>query len=51
MPRLSEHTPSIHPTAEVETSTLGRYVEISERCRVSESTVGDYSYMMQDCGV
>ena len=32
-------------------TTLGRYTEISERCRVSESALGDYSYMMQDCGV
>lgn len=51
MPRLSEHIPSIHDTAEVETSTLGRYVEIAERCRVAETRIGDYSYMMQDCAV
>lgn len=48
--RLSE-TPTIHPTAEVSDSTLGRYTEIAERCRVHETTLGDYSYMMQDSGV
>lgn len=50
MPKYSE-TPLIHPTAEVEASTLGRYTEIAERCRVSETILGDYSYMMQDCAV
>lgn len=49
-PRLSE-TPLVHPTAEVHGSVLGRYTEIAERCRVSETELGDYSYMMQDCGV
>lgn len=51
MPKLSEHPPSIHETADVEGTTLGRYVEIAARCRVSESVIGDYSYLMQDCGV
>ena len=51
MSRLSEHTPSIHPTASVTTTTLGRYVEIAERCRVAETTLGDYSYLMEDCAV
>ncbi|MEN3794083.1 DapH/DapD/GlmU-related protein [Fulvimarina sp. MAC3] len=50
MTKLSE-TPLIHPSAEVEASDLGRYTEISERCRVVETRLGDYSYMMQDCGV
>jgi len=48
--KLSE-TPSVHPTAEVEASTLGRYTEIAERCRISEAEIGDYSYLMQDCAV
>ena len=51
MPRLSEHTPLIHETAIVETTRMGRYVEIDERCRVAETEIGDYSYMMRDCGV
>ena len=50
MKKLSE-APLVHETAEVESSTLGRWTEIAERCRVSESVIGDYSYMMQDCGV
>lgn len=50
MPKLSEK-PSIHETATVEQSTLGRYTEVAERCRISETTMGDYSYIMQDGGV
>ena len=48
--KLSEQ-PLVHQTAEVENSTLGRWTEIAERCRVSETELGDYSYMMQDCAV
>ncbi len=48
--RLSE-TPLIHETASVHDSQLGRYTEISERCRISEATLGDYSYIMQDGAV
>ncbi|WP_425417953.1 DapH/DapD/GlmU-related protein [Oricola indica] len=48
MTRLSEE-PLVHPTAEVTGSALGRYTEIAERCRVHETALGDYSYMMQDC--
>lgn len=47
MTRLSE-TPLVHETADVQASTLGRYTEVAERCRVHETTLGDYSYMMQD---
>jgi phosphonate metabolism protein (transferase hexapeptide repeat family) len=50
MPKLSD-TPVIHATAEVVDTTLGRYVEIEERCRIVESEIGDYSYLMQDCAV
>jgi len=39
--------PLIHPTAAVTQSTLGRYTEIAEHCRISETEVGDYSYVME----
>jgi phosphonate metabolism protein (transferase hexapeptide repeat family) len=48
MTKLSE-TPLVHPTAEVSGTTLGRYTEIAERCRIHDTVVGDYSYLMQDC--
>lgn len=40
--------PSIHPDASVVNSSLGRYTEIAERCRIDEAEIGDYSYVMQD---
>lgn len=50
MPKLSE-TPFVHATAEVGNSALGRWTEIAERTRFDDSTLGDYSYVMQDCSV
>jgi phosphonate metabolism protein (transferase hexapeptide repeat family) len=40
--------PVIAPDASVEESTLGGYVEIGARTRISHSSFGDYSYMMED---
>ena len=40
--------PRIHETATVSNSTLGRYTEVAERCRIDEVSFGDYSYVMQD---
>lgn len=37
--------PLIHPDARVKDCSLGRYTEIGEFCRVSEMTLGDYSYI------
>ena len=51
MPKLSEHSPLIHVTAEIHASTLGRYVEIEARSRLSETELGDYSYVIQDCAI
>ncbi|MDB5529798.1 MAG: Acetyltransferase [Devosia sp.] len=43
MTKLSE-TPTIHPTAKVTNSTLGRYTEIGAGTHVAHSSMGDYSY-------
>ncbi|MPR10954.1 DapH/DapD/GlmU-related protein [Microvirga tunisiensis] len=51
MPKLDEYKPLIHATADVEQCTLGRFVEIEARSRVSETALGDYSYVMQDCAI
>lgn len=40
--------PYIHESASVVDCTLGRYTEVSERCRLNEVEMGDYSYIMQD---
>jgi phosphonate metabolism protein (transferase hexapeptide repeat family) len=38
----------VDPTAKVERSTLGRYTEIGARTKFTESTLGDYSYVVND---
>ena len=43
--------PLVHETARVVNSTLGRYTEVAERCRLDEVEMGDYSYIMQDGAV
>ncbi|WP_438751300.1 DapH/DapD/GlmU-related protein [Pararhizobium sp. O133] len=45
--KLTEE-PTIHPTATVSQSTLGRYSEIGDRCRLDEVEFGDYSYIERD---
>jgi len=47
MTRLGE-TPSIHPTAHVHDTVLGRYTEIGAGCHVARSTIGDYSYCVDN---
>lgn len=49
MTKLSAHTPLVHSTAEVTASTLGRYTEVDARTSLSETELGDYSYVMRDC--
>jgi hypothetical protein len=46
-PKLSE-IPLIHSTADVRNTTIGRYTEIYERCNISDSEIGDYSYVVRD---
>lgn len=50
MTRLSE-APLVHPTATVVQSELGRYTEVAERTKLTETVLGDYSYVMEDCQV
>ncbi|MDK4741011.1 DapH/DapD/GlmU-related protein [Rhizobium sp. CNPSo 3464] len=51
MSRKLGETPFISPSASVSNSTLGRYTEVSDRCRIDETEIGDYSYIMQDGAV
>lgn len=44
---LSE-APSIDPSAFVDKSKLGRWTEVGARTKVVESTMGDYSYIVND---
>ncbi|RDJ20757.1 chloramphenicol acetyltransferase [Bosea caraganae] len=43
--------PVIDPTAKVRQATLGRYTEIGARTSFAESTLGDYSYVVNDADV
>ena len=45
--RLNEIA-SVHPTAVVKASSLGRYVDIGEHVRLTEVDIGDYSYIARD---
>lgn len=43
--------PVIDPTASVRQATLGRYTEIGARTSFVESTMGDYSYVVNDSNI
>jgi len=43
--------PLIHPTASVRESRLGRYTEVGARTSVAESTLDDYSYVVNDSDI
>ena len=45
--RLSER-PTIDPTALVSSSTLGRWTEVGPRTKITETEMGDYSYIVND---
>ena len=40
-----EVNPTIHPTAKITQSELGRYTEIGKDCVIQETSLGDYSYL------
>lgn len=50
MAKLSE-TPCIDPAARVKDCRLGRYTEVGARTLLTETEMGDYSYIVQDCEV
>lgn len=43
--------PTIHPSAHVRDSVLGRYTEVGPRTTVTESALGDYSYVVNDSNI
>lgn len=47
---LSEH-PLIDPTADVRDCMLGRYTEVGARTKLLETTLGDYSYVVNDSDI
>lgn len=47
---LSEH-PLIDPTAQVRDCMLGRYTEVGPRTKLLETSLGDYSYVVNDSDI
>ena len=47
MTRLLSDLPAIDGAALVETTSLGRHTKVAEYCRIRESEIGDYSYVME----
>lgn len=43
--------PLIHPTASVRDCRFGRYTEVGERTKLAETTMGDYSYVVNDSDI
>jgi phosphonate metabolism protein (transferase hexapeptide repeat family) len=50
IPRLGER-PTIHPTSDRRGSELGMWTELASEVSFIESTLGDYSYVMQRCQI
>jgi phosphonate metabolism protein (transferase hexapeptide repeat family) len=48
---FQEGAPKIDPTAVVEDSTLGRWTTVGARTKITETTFGNYSYIMEDCQI
>jgi phosphonate metabolism protein (transferase hexapeptide repeat family) len=40
--------PAVHPTAQLSDCRLGRYTEVGARTRLSETSLDDYSYIVED---
>ena len=40
--------PAVHPTAQISGGRLGRYTEIGARTRLRETSLDDYSYIVED---
>lgn len=43
--------PSIDEMASVKTSALGRYTQVGARTLITDTRLGDYSYVVQDCEI
>ena len=49
--RILSEEPTIDPTANVRDSTLGKWTAVGARTTISESTMGDYSYVVNDSSI
>lgn len=51
MARLSADTPFIHPECQIADSTFGAFVEVGKGSRVTNSSLGNYSYCDRYCDI
>ena len=49
--RMLSEAPTIHATATVTGCVLGRWTEVQARVSLTETALGDYSYICNDCEV
>lgn len=50
-PKHLSENPLIDPTASVSDCVLGRYTEVGPRSKLLETTLGDYSYVVNDADI
>jgi phosphonate metabolism protein (transferase hexapeptide repeat family) len=50
-PRVLGEAPFIHPSADVRDCVFGRYCEVGARTAMAETTLGDYSYVVNDADI
>ncbi|MDF1585836.1 LbetaH domain-containing protein [Marinimicrococcus flavescens] len=50
-PPLSADSPSIHPTAGIRDARFGPWTAVGARTRVAETSMGAYSYVVQDADI
>jgi phosphonate metabolism protein (transferase hexapeptide repeat family) len=43
--------PTVHPTARVADCRLGAWTEVGPRTRLTETELGDYAYVVNDCDI
>ena len=50
-PKALSAEPTVHPTAEIRDSQLGAWTEVGARACLTETVLGDYSYVCKDSDV
>ena len=51
LPNLLTEEPSVDPSAMIEKVSLGKYTEVSAGSKLTESSLDDYSYVMERCEI
>jgi phosphonate metabolism protein (transferase hexapeptide repeat family) len=51
LPHMLSEQPQIDPTASLENVTMGKYTEIAAGSKLTETSLDDYSYVMERCEI